>query len=176
MMTLEEVVEELAPRLLRYCRGSCDDAGMAEEAAQDGLAALVQRWRRHGPPESPEAFAFTVARRRLRRGIFRRRLLAPMELVMDRSDSAPNPEVTAGDRVEVGQVLMALNSLPEIERVEPIFQSYPGWNSDTSKVKNKEDLPENAKRYLAAIESLTETPVEILSVGKRRDETIMINP
>jgi len=54
-MDLESEVEEIAPRLLRYCLGEIGDRGLAEEAAQEGLTALVQRWRRQGPPESPAA-------------------------------------------------------------------------------------------------------------------------
>lgn len=79
-MDLETVIEELAPRLLRYCRGRAD-AGSAEEAAQEALCALVDRWRRHGPPDSADAFAFTVARRRLARGWARGRLFESLESV-----------------------------------------------------------------------------------------------
>ena len=116
MAALEDIVEGLAPRLLRYCLGRCGDAGTAEEAAQDGLAALVQRWRRHGPPDSPEAFAFAVARRRLGRATFRQRLLAPLDVLSGRADVGPNPERNASGREEFGKMLEALRGLPQIER------------------------------------------------------------
>ncbi len=78
-MDLEKELTRLAPRLLRYCRGRLGDSALAEEASQEALAALVMCWRRHGPPESPQAFVFTVARRRAARLAWRRRLLSPFE-------------------------------------------------------------------------------------------------
>ena len=116
MMGLEEVVENLAPRLLRYCLGCCGDAGTAEEAAQDSLAALVQRWRQSGPPDSPEAYAFTIARRRMGRMALRRRLVVPFEALGGHADPAPDPEQTAGEREQLGQVLQALGRLDSRDR------------------------------------------------------------
>ena len=81
-MDLEDTLDELAPALLRYCRGRSGDAGLAEDAAQEALIALVERWRRHGPPDSPAAFAFTVARRRLGRRLAANRLWAPLEAAL----------------------------------------------------------------------------------------------
>jgi RNA polymerase sigma-70 factor (ECF subfamily) len=63
-MDLEETVNELAPRLLRYCRGRLRDGDAAGDVAQAALTALVERWRKHGPPDSPEAFVFGIASRR----------------------------------------------------------------------------------------------------------------
>ncbi len=54
VVDLEIVIRELAPGLLRYCAARMRDSGLAEEIAQETLAALVQRWRRHGAPDSPE--------------------------------------------------------------------------------------------------------------------------
>ncbi|MEM8934108.1 MAG: sigma factor, partial [Acidobacteriota bacterium] len=68
-------MSDLAPGLLRYCRGRERDPSTAEEAAQDALVALVDRWQRHGPPDQPRAFAFAIARRRLARRAMRRRWL-----------------------------------------------------------------------------------------------------
>ena len=79
VVDLETVVRQLAPGLLRYCAARTRDRGLAEEIAQEALAALVQRWRRHGAPDSPEAFAFAVARRRSMRALLRRRMWVPLE-------------------------------------------------------------------------------------------------
>lgn len=69
-MDLEATVEELAPRLLRFCRGRLGDAPAAWDVAQDALTALVSRWRKSGPPESPEAYVFRIASRRASRAAF----------------------------------------------------------------------------------------------------------
>ena len=61
---LDAAVAALAPRLVAYATGRTGCRSTGEDVAQDALTALVGRWRRHGPPDSPEAFAFAIARRR----------------------------------------------------------------------------------------------------------------
>lgn len=68
-------------------------------------------------------------------------------------------------------------SLTVLEQCQPIFETVPGWQEDISKVDRYEDLPENTKKYLQRIEDLTETPVDLISVGPGRDQTIVMrNP
>ena len=49
----------------------------------------------------------------------------------------------------------------------------PGFKGDITEVKTYEDLPENAKEYIKTIEEFIDVPVKIISVGPRRDQTIM---
>ncbi|MEM7587452.1 MAG: RNA polymerase sigma factor [Acidobacteriota bacterium] len=112
-MDLETTLGELAPRLLRYCRGRSASPELAEESAQEALTALVARWRRHGPPESPEAFAFVIARRRLSRQILRQRWLEPLERVMHGHSPRPDPESTLLARSDLERTLGALDRLPQ---------------------------------------------------------------
>ena len=129
-MELETAVKELAPQLLRYSLGKTGDAGLAEEVAQDALAALVQRWRRHGPPECPAAFAFAVARRRAGRLTFQRRLLEPLSALLDGHSGSgnrgnrghrghsplPGPEERATLRTDLARTLAALRRLSGPDR------------------------------------------------------------
>ena len=112
-MTLDDVVRDLAPKLLRYCRLETDDPSLAEEIAQDTLTALVQRWRRYGPPDSPAAFAFAIARRRSARARVRRKLWRPLEEVFGLRDGHANPEqeaVRSGERARVARGLERLRA------------------------------------------------------------------
>jgi len=60
---------------------------------------------------------------------------------------------------------------------KPILETLPGWSEDISGIRRIEDFPENAKNYLTRIEELIETPIDIVSVGPGREETIVIkNP
>ena len=60
---------------------------------------------------------------------------------------------------------------------KPVLETLPGWSEDISEVRKIEDLPQNAKNYLKRIEELTETPINIVSVGPGREETIIVkNP
>ncbi|MBT3232608.1 MAG: adenylosuccinate synthase [Calditrichaeota bacterium] len=60
-----------------------------------------------------------------------------------------------------------------IENCTPIYEEHPGWMEPISHIKHFIDLPKNAQAYINRIEELTETPVEIISVGKDRNETII---
>ncbi len=111
-MDLESTLGELAPRLLRYCRGRTANHQLAEESAQEALTALVTRWRRHGPPESPEAFAFVIARRRLQRQLWRQRWFEPLERVIDDRSPQPDPESSLMTRSNLQRTLGALDRLP----------------------------------------------------------------
>ena len=115
-MDLEATLAELAPGLLRYCLGIAADRPLAEEGAQDALTALVDRWHRHGPPESPQAFAFTVARRRLRRAMARRRFLEPLERLTQGRGPGPDPEAWSSAREQLKHTLSALERLPRGHR------------------------------------------------------------
>jgi adenylosuccinate synthase len=68
-------------------------------------------------------------------------------------------------------------SIKILKDCKPVFETLPGWSEDISDVRNIDDLPRNAKNYLKRIEELTETPVQIVSVGPGRDQTIIVeNP
>jgi RNA polymerase sigma factor (sigma-70 family) len=116
VMDLEQAVGDLTPRLLRYCLARTGNTALAEDVAHDALVALVQRWRRLGPPESPEAFVFTIARRRATRAVLRQRLLLPIEFITGRHDSRRDPEAAATHKEERDAALAALGRLPPRDR------------------------------------------------------------
>ena len=115
-MDLDAVVRDLAPKVLGYCLLETRDRTLAEEIVQDALAALVQRWRRHGPPDSPAAFVFAIARRRSARALARRRLWLPIERLLDRRDRRLNPEEQAVGHAERDRVTAALAQLRRPDR------------------------------------------------------------
>ena len=57
---------------------------------------------------------------------------------------------------------------------EPIYETMPGWQQTTVGITEFSDLPANARTYLGRIEEITETPVDIVSTGPGRDETIIL--
>ena len=60
-----------------------------------------------------------------------------------------------------------------LARVKPIYETMPGWNCSTQEARCMEDLPENARAYLARIAELVEAKVGIVSVGPKRDQTFL---
>lgn len=58
---------------------------------------------------------------------------------------------------------------------KPIYETHPGWEEDISGVRIYEELPENARTYLERVQELAATPIQIVSVGPGRDETIVLD-
>jgi adenylosuccinate synthase len=56
----------------------------------------------------------------------------------------------------------------------PVMEWVPGWSESTAGVKHYAALPENAKAYIRRIEELVQVPVDILSTGPDRTETIIL--
>jgi adenylosuccinate synthase len=55
----------------------------------------------------------------------------------------------------------------------PVYEMMPGWDTPTESVKSFTELPENARAYLARIEALCGIPIDIISTGPDRSETII---
>lgn len=62
-----------------------------------------------------------------------------------------------------------------IEQCEPVYEEMPGWTDSTEGVRDYDSLPENAKKYLKRMEEIVGVPVDIISTGPERDETIILN-
>lgn len=57
---------------------------------------------------------------------------------------------------------------------EPVYVDMPGWKENTVGVRKYNELPANARAYLKRIEEITETPIDIVSTGPDRDDTIVL--
>lgn len=60
----------------------------------------------------------------------------------------------------------------DVRRVVPIYETLPGWGQDITGVRSIEDLPANARKYLARLSELVGIPIEIVSVGPDRKQTM----
>ena len=58
---------------------------------------------------------------------------------------------------------------------QPVYETYEGWTEDITSVKKFDDLPENAKKYINAIEDYIEIPITFISVGPERNQNIVID-
>lgn len=63
--------------------------------------------------------------------------------------------------------------LEVLEECKPVYRELAGWKRDISHCRTYEELPEEAKAYIREIEMVTGIPVSIVSVGPRRDQTII---
>ena len=113
---LDAVAAALAPRLLAYATARIGSREAAEDVAQDALTALVRRWRLAGPPESPDAFAFAIARRRAGRVVAKRALLAPIHTLRHMIRDEASVDQAYEDRRELAIVRSALRALSRADR------------------------------------------------------------
>jgi adenylosuccinate synthase len=67
-------------------------------------------------------------------------------------------------------------TLAELARAEPIYETLPGWNEEITGIREYQALPDNARRYVERVEALADVPVDLISVGPGRDETIARRP
>ncbi len=61
-----------------------------------------------------------------------------------------------------------------LEEAQPVYETLPGWKTDTSGARRWDDLPETAQAYLRRLEELTGVPIRYVSVGTRRDQIIHV--
>ena len=62
-------------------------------------------------------------------------------------------------------------------KVKPIYKTLPGWKTSIKGIRNINELPENAKKYIQAIEDFIEAKISSISTSPERDDTILLkNP
>ncbi len=66
------------------------------------------------------------------------------------------------------------DDLARLEQAEPVFETMPGWQTDTTGARAIEDLPDAAQDYLHRLEALVGVPIEFVSVGTRREQIIRV--
>ena len=68
-------------------------------------------------------------------------------------------------------------SIRDMEKCQPIYEELPGWSQDLSTIRNYDDLPANTRNYITVLQDLIGVEFILISVGSKRDETILLkNP
>jgi adenylosuccinate synthase len=62
----------------------------------------------------------------------------------------------------------------EFHHAEPVYEDLPGWDDDITKARSLSDLPDNARRYVEAVEAMTSVPISVIGVGPGREESIVV--
>jgi adenylosuccinate synthase len=65
-------------------------------------------------------------------------------------------------------------TLDELSRAEPVYETFAGWSEDLTRAQRIEDLPDNARVYIDAVQRLVDVEATFLSVGPGRDQTIAL--
>jgi adenylosuccinate synthase len=93
---------------------------------------------------------------------------------LDALDKFDTIKICTAYRVHDAHLSHLPADLSILETVEPQFEEHPGWVTDTSGARTWSDLPENARSYVDRLCQLIGTPLDLVSVGPHREQTITI--
>ncbi len=93
---------------------------------------------------------------------------------MDVLDGMEKVRICTAYQLHGRQITMLPTDAAELALCEPIYEDLPGWKESTAGIKTFSELPKNAQSYLLRIEALAGIPVDIISTGPDRNETIIL--
>jgi adenylosuccinate synthase len=92
---------------------------------------------------------------------------------LDVLDGLPELQVCTGYRLRGAVVEDMPGDLAQFSACEPIYETIGGWSQPTAGVRKYDDLPAEARAYIARIEEITGVPAAVLSTGSAREDTII---
>ncbi len=92
---------------------------------------------------------------------------------LDILDGMPEIKVCNGYKYDGGIIDLLPSGAEDAARCEPVYETLEGWSDSTFGVKKREKLPQNARKYLDKLEALCGVPIDMISTGPDRDETIV---
>ncbi|CAG0964588.1 adenylosuccinate synthase [Methylophilaceae bacterium] len=93
---------------------------------------------------------------------------------LDVLDGIAELDICTGYELDGKVVDMLPVGADDVARCKPIYETLPGWSESTFGISRWQDLPVNAQSYLKRLEVLCGVPVDIVSTGPERDETIVL--
>lgn len=84
-------------------------------------------------------------------------------------------KIATSYRVDGHEVSMPPDTLAQLERAEPVYETLPGWSEDVSRARQRSDLPTNTLRYIQRVAELCEVPINTVSVGPERDQLVHLS-
>ncbi len=95
---------------------------------------------------------------------------------LDVLDDIPELKICIGYTLDGQTITNFPASVTSLAKCQPIYKVLPGWQSPTTGITEYEQLPTQARQYISRLEELISCPTSIISVGMKREETIMKIP
>ncbi|MBN1590457.1 MAG: adenylosuccinate synthase [Pirellulales bacterium] len=95
-------------------------------------------------------------------------------MLLDVLDELPELKICTAYELNGKQITDFPSHVEDLRRVQPVYETLPGWQQDTTSLRRAGDLPENATKYLARLSQLLDRPIGIVSVGPDREQTILM--
>jgi adenylosuccinate synthase len=93
---------------------------------------------------------------------------------LDVLDGMDSLQVGVGYRVDGERFDLLPVGAEMLAKCEPIYEEVPGWKDSTVGVKHYDALPDTARKYLKLVESVCGVPIDVISTGPDREETIIL--
>ena len=94
---------------------------------------------------------------------------------LDVLDSLDTLRICTGYMLDGNMIDRLPATTAEQKRLVPVYETHPGWSGSASSARSLNDLPENARSYVARIETLTGRPVNIISTSPDRSDTLAVS-
>ncbi len=94
---------------------------------------------------------------------------------LDVLDAVETIKVCVAYEVDGERITSVPASIRKLERCKPVYEEFKGWNCPTTGCTSWDELPEQAKKYVEYLEGLTGVKVSILSVGPKRESTLILD-
>jgi len=93
---------------------------------------------------------------------------------LDVLDILPRLKICVGYKLDGKTIDYFPGSVTALDGCQPIYEELAGWQTPTSHIRQYDDLPLQARQYTARLEELTSCPINLISVGSAREQTIMV--
>ena len=93
---------------------------------------------------------------------------------LDVLDGLEEISVCVGYTNDAGETVANPVDAVDYENLRPVYETLPGWSESTVGLKSLDALPANARAYISRLEALVGAPVDIISTGADREETILL--
>ena len=109
----------------------------------------------------------------LRRSIINSSVSGLCVTKLDVLDDLASIQICIGYKIDGNPIAGLPVVVDRFAECEPVYEDWPGWQESTVGITNYDDLPQKARDYLARIEELAGVPVDIISTGPDREQTII---
>ena len=93
---------------------------------------------------------------------------------LDILDTFPSLKICVSYKLDGKTIDYFPSRIADVDRCQPVYEELPGWQSSTSDIREYQQLPLRARRYINRLEELLSCPADIVSVGSAREQTIML--
>ncbi|AIO66218.1 adenylosuccinate synthase [Burkholderia oklahomensis] len=93
---------------------------------------------------------------------------------LDVLDGLEEVKLCVGYKIDGEDVDLLPRGAAEVARCEPVYETFGGWKESTVGIKSWDALPANARAYLTRVQEVAGVPIDMVSTGPDRDETILL--